>query len=180
MRIFILPVPLSVSDSYGWGSAAGGGTLTLFPTALITKETGTFLALLPAHSDLTAYSATISGIGFDFGGSGPTTRKISMTICPFFHARQLRSASSGTTPNNRFEFNLATLPAIVRGATKYFLEGTGTLVDTEGVYANTPGLMTVKAFPVLISRFPFSFTLAAVPEPATISLVATRVTGRIG
>jgi len=157
-----------VSDFYAGGSASAG-TLTLFETALITSsETGIFLTLVPAHSDLTAYTNTISGIG-----SSPTTENISDYLV--FSTPDATFGSSGTTPNNRFEFNLATLQYLGDGSGTYAFAGQGTLVDSQGQYANTPAEMTVSFSGP--GTYSFSFAAEPVPEPSTIGLVAIGLLG---
>jgi hypothetical protein len=46
--------------------------------------------------------------------------------------------------------------------------GTGTLVDTQGAYANTPAQFTLS-FPD--GGGTYSFTIAAVPEPSSFGLL---------
>lgn len=78
--------------------------------------------------------------------------------------------NSGTTPVDRFVFNLATITeAAYNSSQNADFSGTGTLVDTQGIYANTPAEFNLS----FSGPSTYSFTLQAVPEPATISLVAT-------
>ncbi|MGH7942937.1 MAG: PEP-CTERM sorting domain-containing protein, partial [Limisphaerales bacterium] len=70
---------------------------------------------------------------------------------------------SGTTPNNRFDFDLQTIQEIQPGG---FFE-TGTLVDTTGAYAATTAYLTLN----FSGANNYSLTLQAVPEPATLSLL---------
>ena len=157
-----------VSDFYGGGSASAT-TLQLYGTMLITaSETGIFTNLLPALSDLTAYTGTISGIG-----STPTTENITDYLS--FSTPDATFHSSGTTPNNRFEFNLATLQYLGDGGGAYSFAGQGTLVDTTGAYANSPAAMTVG----FSGPGNYSFTFAVVPEPTTISLVVIGMVGAL-
>ena len=149
-----------VSDFYGGGSASAT-TLALFPRALITEAVeGSFVGLGLPLSDLTAYSATISGIG-----STPTIENINDYLV--FATPDASFGGSGTTPNNRFEFNLATLQYLGDGGGAYSFAGQGTLVNTAGAYANSPASMTVS----FSGPGNYSFTFAVVPEPGTFALV---------
>ena len=155
-----------VSDFYGGGSASAT-TLTLFNKALITTAVqGSFVGLGLPLSDLTAYSGTISGIG-----STPTTENINNYLV--FATPDSTFGGSGTTPNNRFEFNLATLQYLGDGGNTYAFAGQGTLVDTLGSYANTPASMTVS----FSGPGTYSFTFAVVPEPSTFLLAGFRLAG---
>jgi hypothetical protein len=131
-------------------------SLTMSAINLITtSEQGTFLALVPSHSDLTAYTTTITGLS-----TSPTAENIPDFFV--FSTPDVTFATSGTTPNNRFEFNLATITDVGGGV----FTGTGTLVDTTAAYANTPGIFTLS-FPDDV----YSFTIAAVPEPSSLCLL---------
>lgn len=133
-------------------------TLTLNAINLITpSETGTFLAQVPSHSDLTAYATTITGLS-----TSPTADSIPDFFV--FSTPDAFFATSGTTPNNRFDFNLATITDVGGGV----FRGTGTLVDTQGAYANTPAIFTLS-FPD--GGGTYSFTMAAVPEPSSFGLL---------
>lgn len=88
------------ADVYGGGSASAG-TLTMFPKVLMNgSEQGIFIGL--ALSDVTAYSGTISGIG-----TAPTIENITDYLS--FASPDATYGGTGTTPVNRYEFNLATL-----------------------------------------------------------------------
>jgi hypothetical protein len=132
-------------------------TLTLNAINLITpSETGTFLAQVPSHSDLTAYATTITGLS-----TSPTADSIPDFFV--FSTPDAFFATSGTTPNNRFDFNLATITDVGGGV----FRGTGTLVDTQGAYANTPAQFTLS----FSGAQNYSFTMAAVPEPSSFGLL---------
>lgn len=137
-------------------------TLTLNAINLITaSEQGTFLALVPSHSDLTAYATTITGLS-----TSPTADSIPDFFV--FSTPDAIFATSGTTPNNRFHFNLATITDVNPGSGVGVFTGTGTLVDTQGAYANTPAIFTLS-FPD--GGGTYSFTIAAVPEPSSFGLL---------
>jgi len=138
-------------------SAYTASSLTLNGLNLITtSETGTFAALVPAHSDLTAYTTTITGLSASPLADSIPNFFVFSTPDAFF-------ATSGTTPNNRFGFNLVTIAETSAGV----FSGTGTLVDTTAAYANTPATFTLS----FSGAQNYSFTLAAVPEPTTTMIV---------
>ncbi|HEY1787222.1 MAG TPA: hypothetical protein VGJ73_03660 [Verrucomicrobiae bacterium] len=123
--------------------------------------TGMFVATVPEGTEVYAYSSQITGLSStpvtesisDFlviGGAGPT-------------------GSPGTTPLDRFDFNLQTLEESSSQPGGFI--GEGTLIDTQGTYANTPAELVINFTP---SSPNYSFTLTAtpVPEPATFSLLA--------
>ncbi len=119
------------------------------------SATGTFASTVPAGTIVTAYSLNITGLS-----STPENTPISDFLqigTPGYFG------STGTTPNNRFDFNLQTLEESSDG--DYI--GTGTLVDTQGQYANT-GAELLLSFSTASN---YSFTVQAVPEPGTITMV---------
>jgi hypothetical protein len=119
--------------------------------------TGTFLATVPPGTSVTAYALDITGL---------STAPKSVSINDFL---QIGSAgqfgSTGTTPTERFDFNLQTLEESSDGQ---FI-GVGTLVDTDNQYANT----TADLYLSFSSLSNYSFTLGAVPEPGTIAIALT-------
>lgn len=121
------------------------------------SATGTFASTVPAGTIVTAYSSNITGLS-----STPESLSISDFLqigTPGYFG------SLGTTPNNRFDFNLQTLEESSAGD---FI-GTGTLVDTQGQYANT-GAELLLSFSTPSN---YSFTLQAVPEPGMITMAVT-------
>jgi hypothetical protein len=123
--------------------------------------TGMFGTTVPEGTEVYAYSSEISGLSStpetesisDFlviGGPGPT-------------------ASPGTTPVDRFDFNLQTVEESASQPGGFI--GEGTLVDTQGVYANTPAELVINFTPSS-SNYSFTLTATPVPEPATFSLLA--------
>lgn len=126
-------------------------------TEPFVPATGTFATTVPEGTEVYAYSSTITGLTStpqsesisDFliiGGPGPT-------------------GSPGTSPVDRFDFNLQTLEESASQPGGFI--GEGTLVDTQGVYANTPAQLVINFTP---SSANYSFTLTTVPEPATLTL----------
>ena len=150
-----------------WGNAStsdyDNSTLSLNAQNLITgTPQGTF-ALMPALSDLTASTVTLSGLS--------TSSKVENIANYFvFSSPDSMFGSSGTTPNNRFAFDLGTISDLGGGV----FTGTGTFVDTMGVYTDTPGHFTLSfsGSPNTVGAN-YSFTMAAqpVPEPATFAFV---------
>jgi len=146
---------ISSSDST-WTSSS----LTLNSANLLLNPNGTF-ALEPNFSGFTAYNGTLSGLS-----ASPTTENINN----FFVF---------STSDSRFDFDLATITETAPGD----YSGTGTLVDTLGVYSATPGIFNLgfsspEGAP--LDEGNYSFGLAAltpVPEPATTSLFAAGLAG---
>jgi hypothetical protein len=144
------------------GTAAfTSSSLTLSSSNLITLDTGTFNSLVPQNSDLTAYTGTISGLS-------STALADSINGYFMFSTPNSGFGTSGTTPNNRFVFDLATVTEVAYYSPESAVfTGTGTIIDTTGAYANTPG-----AFNLTFSGpNTFSFSLAAVPEPSTFGIL---------
>jgi PEP-CTERM motif len=133
---------------------SGSGTFAPLPTGAVPNGTEAF-----------AYSTAIIGLSStpetvninDFvviGGSGPAL-----------------FASPGTTPNNRFDFELQTLTENSSGD----FTGMGILTDTAGIYSSTPAELLLSFSGVNN----YSFTLQAVPEPATLSLLGAGLLGTL-
>jgi hypothetical protein len=122
-----------------------------------SSASGTFLATVPNGTEITAYSSTISGLS-----STPEFVSISDFLLIGTPGPAV-FGSPGTTPNNRFDFDLQTLEEAQPGG---FI-GAGTLVDTTGTYADTSAEFILN----FSGANNYSFTLEAVPEPATGSLV---------
>ncbi len=138
-------------------------SLTLNDVNIVTAgATGTFLTEVPFHSDLTANTTTITGL---------SASPLSVNIPDYFvfSSPDGLFGTQGTTPVNRFAFNLLT----VTGGAGYYFTGTGTFVDKSGVYADTPGNFTLT----FSGANAYSFTMAAVPEPTTLSLLVAGLLG---
>jgi len=78
--------------------------------------------------------------------------------------------SSGTAPNNRYDFDLLELMKTSNGSSSLDIYGKGILRDTQGVFADTPGLFSI-AFTQTgqggAINGSFSIATTAVPEPGT-------------
>jgi len=123
---------------------------------------GTF-ALAGSLNDLTAYSGTISGLS-----TVPTVDVIASFFT--FSSADSTFGTTGTTPANRFSFNLATIASMGAGTGAF--TGTGTFTDSQGAFLPTPGSFTVGFSSPNNYSLTMSAVLTPVPEPATVSLVA--------
>ncbi len=143
-------------------------SVTLDGTNLILSTTQDFTSLVPAFGNLTGYNITITGLS-----SSPTSESISdffvfSTADPDFDA-------SGTTPPNRFEFNLTSITEDYISSSDANFSGTGTLIDITSTYADTPATFSIS----FSGADDYSFTVEAVPEPTTISLFAAGILGAL-
>jgi hypothetical protein len=97
--------------------------------------------------------------------------------------------SDGTTPAGRYDFNLVELMKTSAGGSDLEVYGQGILHDTQGIFADTPALLSI-AFtqPGSGGAVNASFSLASttVPEPGTVAAgviafgVAARGMARLG
>jgi len=147
----------------GSGSATSS-SLTLAGSSVMFVATGDFLTLGVENSDLTASTATVSGL---------STTPAAEAIPDYF---QFASAGplggSGTTPPNRFDFELTSLTETAYdGAPTYVssFSGAGIITDTADVYDPTPATFTLGFSGA--SNYSFSFN-TVVPEPTTLGLAA--------
>ena len=154
-------------------AAYTASSLTLDPTNLVNAgaQLGSFAGgVVPNYSFLTATNLTITGLS-------STPLADSITDYFVFSSPDATLGASGTTPNNRFEFNLATIREVYPAGSGAAFYGTGMLTDIQpGGYANTPAQFTLS-FPDGGSTY--SFTLAVVPEPSTIGLVVVGLLGAL-
>ncbi len=134
------------------GGSFTSSSLTLSPSSLIIAESGIFASLVPNFGALTSDTGTLTGLS-----AAPTTEDINDFFV--FSTPESSFGFPGTTPNNRFEFDLATLSEVSCSQTADFV-GTGTLVDAAGVYANTPAYFDLS----FSAEGNYSFALATIPE----------------
>jgi hypothetical protein len=149
---------------YSAGSATSS-SLTLAGSNIIFTATGDFLTLGAQDSDLTSSTATVTGLS-----ATPTSESIPDYF--IFASPDSFFGGSGTTPVNRFDFELTSLTETAyTGAPAYVssFSGAGIITDTGGVYDPTPATFTIG----FSSASNYSFTFGTVvPEPASFSLVS--------
>jgi hypothetical protein len=154
-------------DQGGRGAAAIGSSLSLGPTNVIQSVTAGFAALVPLNGVIFGNSETINGLSTTPLADSINNYLVFSSSLPF--------TNDGTTPVDRFDFDLQTITedSFSAGTGAALFSGTGTIVDTTGAFQNTSGLLTVNF------SAPGTYTLAlqAVPEPATVGLVATGLIG---
>lgn len=152
------------------GSQANSSPMSLFATNFITAATGDFAGIVPNNSLLTPYVGTISGLS-------TTPLAVSINNYFVFSSTGVEGLVQGTTPINRFEFNLATITEEsynpTTGAATF--TGTGTLVDSTGAFSSSPANFTVD---FTTANF-YTLSLETVPEPATLSLAAAGLLGAL-
>jgi len=152
---------LSVSP-YGGGSSTSS-SLTLYGQNIIFVATGDFGTLGAADSDLTASTVTVSGLS-----TTPTAEAIPDYFV--FASPDAFFGGSGTTPSNRFDFELTSLTETsFNGALGASYSGAGIVTDTASVYDPTPATFTIG----FSSPSNYSFTFGTVaPEPTSLGLAA--------
>jgi hypothetical protein len=128
-----------------------------------------------------SFASTIVPYGTEaFSESSPITglssTPLSLDINNFVVIGGANSSSPGTTPVDRFDFTLLTLEEVNSSIGQFI--GTGRLTDTGGIYSATPAELYLN-FSSTSSPYNYSFTLQAVPEPATLSLVAVGLLGTL-
>lgn len=152
----------------GTGSATAS-TLDLSLTNVVASTTGSFASLVPLNSILYAPHPGTTGLS-----SSPLADPISDF---FVFADQYPAAggAKGTTPPDRFDFNLATLTENFYDSANgtALFTGTGMIVDTTGDNQDTAGEFTVN----FSGPGNYTLTILTVPEPATITLAAAGLLG---
>jgi hypothetical protein len=129
------------------------------------SASGTFSSTVPDGTEVTAYSSNITGL---------SSTLEPVAISDFLQIGTAGPAifgSSGTTPNNRFDFNLQTLEETESGT----FVGFGTLVDTAGTYGSTAAELQLS----FSGASNYSFSVEAVPEPATVTIALAGLGGMI-
>jgi len=156
----------SVQEDSSISGAYSDSSLTLDVsnyTEPFGPATGTFATTVPEGTEVYAYSAPITGLSStlesepisDFlviGGPGPAL-----------------FGSPGTSPTNRFDFNLQTLEETSPGS----FTGFGTLVDTAGTYGNAQAEFQLN----FSGGNNYSFQVFTVPEPGTITIALVGLCG---
>lgn len=133
---------------------SGSGTFAPPPTGAVPNGTEAF-----------AYSTALTGLS-----STPETVNINDFVVIGGPGPAL-FASPGTTPNNRFDFELQTLTENSSGD----FTGMGILTDVAGIYSPTSAELLLSFSGVNN----YSFTLQAVPEPTTLGLLGAGLLGTL-
>jgi hypothetical protein len=159
---------LAVINS-GTTSSATSSSLTLNAANYITQATGDFLTLGAQGSDLTSSTATVSGLS-----TTPTAESIPNYFV-FASPDSTIFFGPGTTPSNRFSFDLTSLTETAYlGVNGADFSGAGIVTDSAGVYDPTPATFTIG----FSSPTNYSFTFGTVvPEPTTLGLAALSLGG---
>jgi PEP-CTERM motif len=148
----------------GTGSATPS-SLTLAGSNIMFVATGDFLTLGAESSDLTSSTATVSGLS-----TTPTAEAISDYF--EFATPDAVFGGTGTTPPNRFDFELTSLTETAYDGAPTFVSsfsGAGIITDTDGVYDPTPATFTLG----FSGPGSYGFSLdTVVPEPTTLGLAA--------
>ncbi len=148
---------LGVED-FGTGAGYTSSSLTLGNLNIVnSSEQGTFAALVPKLSDVTVDTTTLSGLS--------TSAKAEDITDFFVFSSPDFLTASGTSPENRFDFTLTSITEVSHSSLSATFTGTGTLIDTDGVYSDTASTFTLT----FAGASEYSFTLAGapVPEPTT-------------
>jgi hypothetical protein len=146
------------------GLAAGGNgsftanSLTLNATQLVESADGDFSPEVASTSGLTANTTAITGL---------STTALAVNVADYFSFSSDLIAS-GTTPSDRFEFNLTSITETYFGGGLADFSGTGTIVDTTGAFANTAATFTLGFSGSAGESFSLDTVAAPVPEPTTI------------
>lgn len=156
---------LSVSPE-GGSATVTSSSLALPATNIIFTATNDFLTLGASLSDLTASTATVSGLS-----NSPTAESIPDYFV--FASPDSFFGGTGTTPSNRFDFELTSLTETAYNPTfgVASFSGAGTVTDTANVYDPTPATFTIGFSSLSPSNYSFTFN-TVVPEPTTIGLAA--------
>ena len=155
----ILVNPFSVSTS-----AFTNTSFSLNQLNLVTAtETGTFASFVPALGFLTAYTGTVTGLS-----AIPVSTPISNFFV--FSTPDVTLGASGTTPNNRFAFNLTNITETAYTVSTASFFGIGTLTDSQGSFSSTPAHFDLA----YSSQGGYTIALTAgavVPEPSTWAML---------
>jgi len=154
-------------------SSATASSLTLAGSNLISSATGDFLTLGADDSTLTASTATVSDLS-----ATPTPESIDdylLIASPGPLPGVPPFDGPGTTPSNRFDFELTSLAetAYNSGSGIASFSGAGIITDSVSPdgYDPTPATFTLSFSSLSPSNY--SFTLdTVVPEPTTLGLAA--------
>ena len=151
------------NDAFGTTSSS----LLLFQTNVISAATGDFASTVPVGGILYGYyPQSIDGL---------STTPLTDPINNFFVFSDHTFGVSGTTPIDRFDFDLATITEdsydSATGAAVF--SGTGTLVDSTGALSSQQADFTVD----FSNSRNYTISIVTVPEPATVTLVTVGLLG---
>ena len=141
-------------------------------------------ATIPVTEVVNTVPATYNGTANDFyNGSGaipllthigvnPLTLTLPSMSGSFVPSTYLNflTISDGTSPNNRYDFSLLALMKTSNGPSDLEVYGEGILHDTQGIFADTSGLLSIaftQAGQNGAANASFSFATSVVPEPGT-------------
>jgi hypothetical protein len=147
-------------------SSFTSSSVSLNQLNLIThSETGTFLTFVPALSDLTASTALLSGLS-----ATPTVESVPNFLV--FSTPDTTLSTSGTTPSNRFSFDLTSLSETAYNGSTATFSGSGVITDSLGAFSATQATLDLA----FSSQSGYTLTIsipdtAAVPEPSTWALM---------
>jgi hypothetical protein len=170
-------------------AVALSGTFGFTPIGTITYS-GANLGLadsvtLPATEVVNTVPATYNGVAnFFYAGASaipllshlavnPSTLSLPTVWGSFTPSSYLNFLviSDGTSPNNRYNFSLLDLMKTSNGSSDLEVYGQGMLHDTLGVFADTPGLLSIaftQTGPTGAVNASFSVATSIVPEPGTL------------
>lgn len=153
---------LGVTEASPQDGAFTSSSLSLDPTNIIMSDSGVLGSLVPSFGDLLAYPGIITGL---------STNALADPINDFFvfSTPDPHFGSSGTSPSDRFEFNLATITeySYDNPAGTADFTGTGTLVDILGDYQPTSYTFNLS----FSGPNSYSFSFSSVPEPSSFALM---------
>lgn len=163
----IITAGAAQAQSINGGIAVGGtgsytsSSLTLNATQLVESSTGD-LSTADSLSYATASTATVSGLS-------STALTLTSPIADFFEFSTAGiPGSTGTTPGDRFDFELTSLSEVTSGLTSFY--GSGILSDSTGALQSSPATFTMT-FSGPNSES-FSLDTVATPEPSSWVLAA--------
>jgi hypothetical protein len=136
------------SGTGSFAGALGSGIVPYGTEAFATNETINALSSTPKTVNI--FDAVVIGGAGEFG-------------------------SPGTSPIDRYDFELQTLSEDYVNSTTAYFSGTGILTDNHGTYSPTSAQFELS----FSGANNYSFTLTAVPEPATLSLAAVGLLGAL-
>ena len=167
------------------------GTFGFTPIGTVTYSGSTLgqaaSVTLPVLDIVNTVPPTYQGAANDFySGAGsipllshviidPSTLNLPSIFGSFVSVNYLNflTISDGTSPANRYDFSLLGLMKTSNGASDLEVYGQGILHDTQGVFADTAGILSIAFTQTGQSgavNASFSVATSAVPEPGTFAV----------